>query len=122
MIIQEILKNSNYQLDLFTDAEIAELEQRVQSKETNGKLAFYIRCLVRDKDIRLKPEEIVRQLYLRRLMNTYGYQKHRIAVEFPVSMGSDKKFADIVILDKDHPTSAYTIVELKKPKWKEGKD
>ncbi len=32
------------------------------------------------------------------------------------------KSADIVIRDKDHPTSAYIIVELKKPKRKEGKD
>src|SRR5205085_11964909 len=31
-------------------------------------------------------------------------------------------FADIVIFDKDHPTSAYILVELKKPKFKDGKD
>ncbi len=122
MIIQEILKNSSYQLDLFLDSEIVELEKTIVSRQTNGKTAFYIRCLIRDKDIKLKPEEIVRQLYLRRLLNTYHYPKNRIAVEFSVQMGSEKKSADIVILDKDHPTSAYIIVELKKPKWKEGKD
>jgi len=122
MIIQEILKNSSYQLDLFPDSEIAELEKNIVARQTNGKTAFYLRCLIRDKDIKLKPEEIVRQLYLRRLLNSYHYPKKRIAVEFPVQMGSEKKSADIVILDKDHPTSAYIIVELKKPKWKEGKD
>ncbi|HEX5732208.1 MAG TPA: N-6 DNA methylase [Blastocatellia bacterium] len=122
MSIQQILKNTSYHLDLFSDSEIAELEESITTKQTNGKTTFYAKCLVRDKDIKLKPEEVVRQLYLRRLLTTYNYPKNRIAVEFPVAFGSEKKFADIVILDKDHPTSAYVIVELKKPKWKEGKD
>ena len=81
-----------------------------------------MRCLIRDTDIRLKPEEIVRQLYLRRLLENYGYTKNRIAVEFPVKFGSETKRADIVIRDKDHPESAYIIIELKKPKLKDGKD
>ncbi len=81
-----------------------------------------MRCLIRDTDIRLKPEEIVRQLYLRRLLENYGYTKNRIAVEFPVKFGSETKRADIVIRDKDHPESAYIIIKLKKPKLKDGKD
>jgi type I restriction enzyme M protein len=122
MSIQQILKNTSYHLDLFLDSEIAELEQSITTKQTNGKTTFYAKCLVRDKDIKLKPEEVVRQLYLRRLLTSYNYPKNRIAVEFPVVMGSDKKFADIVVRDKDHPDDAYIIVEIKKPKWKEGKD
>lgn len=75
-----------------------------------------MRCLVREKDIQIKPEEIVRQLlYLYRLMNDYGYERKSIAVEFPVKFGSSTKKADIVIRDKKHRESAYIIVELKKP-------
>ncbi|MEW6211532.1 MAG: type I restriction enzyme HsdR N-terminal domain-containing protein, partial [Acidobacteriota bacterium] len=122
MSIHQILKNTSYHLDLFSESEIEEFEKTIMTRQANGKTTFYVRCLIRDKDIKLKPEEVVRQLYLRRLLKVYGYPKNRIAVEFSVSFGSEKKFADIVILDKDHPTSAYIIVELKKPKWKEGKD
>jgi type I restriction enzyme M protein len=122
MSIQQILRNTSYHLDLFTELEIAEFEKTIITRQSNGKMAFYARCLIRDKDIKLKPEEVVRQLYLRRLTKDYGYPKNRIAVEFPVAFGSEKKFADIVVLDKDHPTSAYIIIELKKPRWKEGKD
>jgi type I restriction enzyme M protein len=122
MSIEQILKNTNYHLDLFSDSEIAALESCITTRQSNGNTLFYARCLKRDRDIRLKPEEVVRQLYLHRLIESYGYPKNRIAVEFPVSFGTETKFADIVILDKDHPTSAYIIVELKKPRWKEGKD
>lgn len=120
--IQQIIKNTNYNLDLFSSAEIAAFEELIQARESNGKKAYYVRCLIRDKDIRLKPEEVVRQLYLKRLLMEYGYPKGRVAVEFPVKFGSETKFADIVIRDKDHPESAYAIIELKKPKQKEGKD
>ncbi|TXK93389.1 hypothetical protein BMR11_17025 [Methylococcaceae bacterium CS5] len=41
----------------------------------------YITCIVRKKDIQLKPEEIVRQLYAARLINQYGYTKKRIKFE-----------------------------------------
>jgi type I restriction enzyme M protein len=98
------------------------LENTIATRQLNGKTIFYVRCLVRGRDVRLKPEEVVRQLYLRRLLTTYGYPKNRLAVEFPVAFGSERKFADIVVLDKDHVTSPFIIVELKKPRWKEGKD
>ena len=122
MTYQQILKDSNYHLSLFTDAEIKTFESSIIIKDFKGKPAEFVTCLIRGKEIKLTPEEIVRQLYLRRLIKDYGYPKDRLAVEWSVQMGADKKKADIVILDKDHPTSAYIIVELKKPKWKEGKD
>ena len=122
MSVQQIIKNSNYNLDLFTSAEIAAFEERIVKRETAGKTSLYVKCLIRERDIRLKPEEVVRQLYLKRLLEDYGYPKSRIAVEHPVKFGSETRFADIVIRDKDHPDSAYAIVELKKPKQKEGKD
>jgi len=122
MSFRDILNESEYKLNLFTEKEIAALEENVVAREVKGKTVYFVRCLIREKEIRLKPEEVVRQLYLHRLMNEYNYPKSRIAVEFPVQMGSQTKSADIIIRDKDHPTSAYIIIELKKPKRKEGKD
>jgi type I restriction enzyme M protein len=122
MRFEQILKDSNYSLSLFTPEEIEALENRIAVREVRGKDAYLVRCLVRERDVQIKPEEIVRQLYLQRLMNDYGYERKRIAVEFPVKFGSATKKADIVIRDKKHTESAYIIVELKKPKWKEGKD
>ena len=64
----------------------------------------------------------MRQLYATRLINQYGYSKARLAFESPVNFGRQKKSADIAILDKDRPDTAYIIVELKKPKLKDGKN
>lgn len=122
MTFQQILKDSSYNLDLFTEAEKDAFEATIIIRELKGKFAYYAPCLIRNKEIRLKPEEVVRQLYLARLLNEYDYPKHRIAVELPVKFGSETKYADICIFDKDHPTSAYILVELKKPKFKDGKD
>lgn len=33
----------------------------------------FVKCILRDKDIQLKPEEIVRQLFTHRLIKEYGY-------------------------------------------------
>ncbi|MCP4091244.1 MAG: hypothetical protein GY746_15850 [Gammaproteobacteria bacterium] len=68
-IIQTILKDSNYHLALFSVSEIEALRKVVFTKTTRGKETPYIKCIVRDKDIQLKPEEIVRQLYAARLLN-----------------------------------------------------
>ncbi len=43
-------------------------------------------------------------------------------VEYAVSFGSEKKRADIVVFDKDQTTTPYIMVELKKPKLKDGKE
>lgn len=56
------------------------------------------------------------------LMQDFGYPADRMQVEHPVSFGREKKRADIVIFDKDQTTSPYIMVELKKPKLKDGKE
>lgn len=121
-IIQAILKDSNYHLALFSDDEINALRGKIFTKTTRGKETFFVSCIVRDKEIQLKPEEIVRQLYAVRLIKRYGYSKKRLGFEYPVNFGQEKKSADIVIFDKDRPDTAYIIVELKKPKLKDGKN
>ena len=120
-IIQTILKDTNYHLTLFTEEEINELRDRVFIKQYRGKDTPFINCIRREKDIQLKPEEIVRQLYAKRLIDEYDYPKQRLAFERLVNFGSQTKKADIAILDEDDPDVEYIIVEVKKPKFKDGK-
>ena len=114
--VTEVLKGSPYALTIFTNDDIG----AVNLYDRGGKP--YLRCFATDKARPAKPEEIVRQLYLHKLMNEYGYPKDRIAVEKPVYFGSavHEKAADIVIYEKDAPTTPYIIVEVKKPKRKDG--
>lgn len=121
-IIQTILKDSNYHLALFSTDEIEALRKEIFTKTTRGKETPYIKCIVREKDIQLKPEEIVRQLYATRLINDYGYPKKRLVFEYSVNFGREKKSADIVIFDKDRSDTSFIIIELKKPKLKDGKN
>ena len=105
MKITEILKDSEYKLELFNKESIENLEKRIITKDSNGggglsKANYYATCLVRDKQIKLTPEEIIRQLYLDKLMNEYGYPKSRIQVEYSVHFGREVKRADIIIMDK----------------------
>jgi len=120
MILSVILRDSDYKLAQFKEERVRELENRVVEK--SGK--YYVNCLVRNKEIQLKPEEVVRQLYLDKLINEYGYNTNLFAVYSEVTMGSSGKRADIVVYEKDRPTQPYIIVELKSPKSptaKEGK-
>ncbi len=61
-------------------------------------------------------------MYAARLINKYGYPKKRLAFEYPVNFGREKKSADIVIFDKDRTDTPYIIIELKKPKLQDGKN
>ena len=126
MTLAEILHGSAYSLDLFTnssDNAIQRLEERIKVKiNKKGVAELFVTCIVREKEIKLTPEEVVRQLYAERLMTEYGYPKERLVFEYPVYFGRETKRADIVIKDKDDPTVAYIIVEVKKPKAKDGRD
>ena len=122
MIIEKILEDSNYKLDLFNEESIQYLENKIINKGSENKPNYYTPCLIREKEIKLNPEEIVRQLYLYKIINEYKYPKSRIQVEYSVHFGREIKRADIVIMDKIQITSPYIIVEVKKPKLKEGKE
>ncbi|MDE0326731.1 MAG: N-6 DNA methylase [Candidatus Poribacteria bacterium] len=121
-IIQTILKDSNYHLDLFDESEIQALREEILIQTVRGKETPFIRCPIRRKPIQLKPEELIRQLYAARLLNQYRYPKERVRFEHLVNFGRERKRADIVILDKDRPDTPYIIVEVKKPKLQDGKD
>lgn len=116
--IAGILKGSEYSLTLFTAEEVAGIELF----ERNGKP--YLTCAVTLKPRPAKPEEIVRQLYVRKLMDDYLYPRDRIAIEKQVYFGSTvhEKAADIVVWEKGTTDTPYIIVECKKPRRKDGLD
>lgn len=121
--IDIIMKGSGYSLGIFSEDEVGALDDRITEKSEKDRVVYYTTCLVRGKSIQLKPEEVVRQLFLGQLMNAYKYPKDRIQVEYPVQFGIDSsKRADIAIFDKDRPQVVYMLVELKKPKAKDGKE
>ncbi len=122
MKLSQLLQDTNYRLTQFSEEHIIHLESMIFQKSSKNGDVPYIKCLVRQKDIKLTPEEIVRQLYLLKLHHNYGYPYERMELEYSVVFGREKKRADIVIFDRDNPTVVYIMVELKKPKLKDGKE
>ncbi len=63
--LDSIFKNSNYNLSLFSEKDIKDLESKIRLQKNKP----YINCIIRDKEVQLKPEEAVRQLYAVKLIN-----------------------------------------------------
>jgi type I restriction enzyme M protein len=122
MNLADILKDSNYKLSQFKQEEVDWLEKSIFIKQTKKGETPYINCLIRKKDIQLKPEEVIRQLYLKVLLERYQYPVSRLTVEHGVNFGREVKRSDIVVFDKDRPTVPYIIIEVKKPNLKDGKN
>lgn len=119
--LQEIIKDSSY-LSLFQQTAVDKLESRTIQKETKNNISYYTNCIIRKKEIKLTPEEVVRQLYLDKLINEYGYPESRIQVEYAVKFGRESKRADIVVMNQRETTTPYIVIEVKKPNDKEGTD
>ena len=94
--VAEILRGTEYALTLFTAEEVAAID----IFDKGGKP--YLSCEITNRARPAKPEEIVRQLFIRRLTNEYGYPKERIALEKRVYFGSavHEKAADIVVWEQ----------------------
>ena len=122
MILSDLLKDSFYKLTQFSPDKVEQLEKTILFREVRGKEVPYTTCLVRRKEIRLTPEEAIRQLYILVLRNDLGYPLNRMELEYAVSFGREKKRADIVIFDRENKNSPYIMVEIKKPKLKDGKE
>ncbi|MCP1226480.1 N-6 DNA methylase [Sebaldella sp. S0638] len=122
MKLNDILKNSNYDESIFTEKAKKELETKIVLRQVKSGETPYVECIIRKREIVLKPEEVIRQLYLDILINKYKYPKSRISLESPVHFGREVKKADIVIWDKDRPDVPYIIVEVKKFNLKDGKE
>jgi type I restriction enzyme M protein len=77
-------------------------------------------ALLKEKWLLLKPEEKVRQEYICRLVNNYGYSLEQIGQEIQVSnsqRGQGRAMADIVVWrnakDKSEENNAFIVVECK---------
>ena len=68
------------------------------------------------------PEEIVRQLWVYKLIHQYGYKEDEIDLEKSVRFGTgvSTKAADIVVYTDSTKETPKIIVECKKPKRKDG--
>jgi type I restriction enzyme M protein len=68
------------------------------------------------------PEEIVRQLWVYKLIHQYGYKPDEIDLEKSVQFGTEvgTKAADIIVYTDDTKETPKIIVECKKPKRKDG--
>lgn len=107
---------TGHELSIFSPEEISSID----IFEIGGRP--YLQCVASDTKRPATPEEIVRQLFVRRLIARYGYPKDRIFVERAVYFGSAvaEKRADIVVSAKDDPDIAYIIIEVKKPTRRDG--
>ncbi len=110
-------------LSLFSQHEFDHLQNFITQREHKNKFTSFVKCAVREREIQLKPEEAIRQLWLHRLIKAYKYPVSQILVEYPVTFGRDtSKRADIVILDIDRPTVPYVIIECKTGAQNTGKE
>lgn len=120
--LSELFRDSTHNDSAFSPETISAIESMIYTKEQRGKITPFIKCIIRAKEIRLTPEEAVRQLYVHKLIHEYGYDPENIRVEHGISFGRDTKRADIVIFRSEHPDSPYIIAEVKKPELIEGKE
>lgn len=79
-----------------------------------------IKCYITSKLRKDTPEERIRQEVARNLVEVYGYKKEYIDLEFTIKMGTSRKRADIVVLDKKRgkakQENIFIMVEVKPEK------
>ncbi len=118
-LVDNIFGNPNVKqgLKFFTKNELSKIKLK---ESAEGKIEIF--CAKREKWLRAKPEEVVRQLFLVWIQDTLKYPLSRILVEWAIQMGEDaeKERADIAIFSDEACTDPYIIFELKKPESKEG--
>ena len=120
--LENLFSDSTHKSTIFNPAQIEAVEAAAYTKIIRGKETPFIKCLVRGKEIRLTPEEAVRQMFIRLLVDEYGYKISQMEVERAIHFGREVKRADIVIFEQNRPNVEYIIVEVKKPKLKDGKE
>jgi type I restriction enzyme M protein len=108
-----------YGVSLFTPQELDVVEKLIVERDDR----LFITCQKRDRLIVAKPEEIVRQLWIYRLLTDYGYPKQRLDVEKIVYFGSrvEPGAADIVIYHQNLQ-DYYILFETKRPSRTAGLD
>jgi len=72
MNLNDVFKNTSYEDTLFSDEAKAIFEGSIFTKSVKGVDVPYVKCLARGKEIKLTPEEAVRQLYIYKLTTEYS--------------------------------------------------
>ncbi len=98
-------------LSLFNSDEINAVERLIIEQE--GK--YFIKCQIKNKYKMAKPEEIVRQLWIYRLLNEYNYPKERISVKKTINFASqiEPQTVDIIVFQEDLK-HYYILFEIKR--------
>lgn len=89
MKLSNIISGSQYNLTQFDSSKIEKLESHIELKTIKDKAIPYVNCIVRNKLIKLTPEEIVRQLYLMVLIDDFHYPVSRMELEYVVTFGRE---------------------------------
>ena len=105
----------------------------VEAGRDAGKTKFYLKSIVPfssgKEEVQVhvdggksSPEEIVRQLWVYKLIHQYGYLSGEIDLEKSVQFGTEvgTKAADIIVYTDDTKETPKIIVECKKPTRKDG--
>jgi type I restriction enzyme M protein len=140
-VIDRIFKGpgTQYELTEFDDLgkplhEILDIYPRVSAGgRDTGKIRYFLKSFIPfssgndevqvfAEDGKSNPEEIVRQLWVYKLMHCYGYQADEMDLEASVQFGTEAsvKAADIVVYTNRAKDTPKLIVECKKPKRKDG--
>ena len=119
--LQRVLGMDPNYLHVFRPDEIQVFNKGIFPRRVNGELELFSDCPIRNKEVQLGPEEYIRQLYTRRLLETYKYPKDRLKFEYPISSDQEIKRADIVVLSSDPQEPPHIIVEIKKSGLLKGK-
>jgi type I restriction enzyme M protein len=115
-LINTVFHDQKHGLRFFESNERARLKLRQQEDKIE------IWCAKRERWLRAKPEELVRQLFLVWIQEALHYPLTRVQVEWAIQMGenAEKERSDIVIFTDESCTEPFIVFELKKPKSAEG--
>jgi len=74
------------------------------------------------EDGKSNPEEIIRQLWVYKLLHVYDYNSDEIVLEKSITFGGEvsTKAADIIVYTDNTKQTSKIIIEVKKPKRKDG--
>ena len=140
-ILDKIFKDpkTRYELAVFDDLkkpihEIIDIYPKViKSGRDAGKTKYFIRSFVPftsgrrevqvfNKSVNSAPEEIIRQLWVYKLIHRYDYREDEIDLEKSIQFGGevDTKTADIVVYLDSTKQTPKIVLEIKQPKRKDG--
>jgi len=140
-IIEKIFKDpaTQYELTEFESLgksihEIITIYPKViESGREAGKTKYFMKSFVPfssgkeevqvySEDGKSNPEEIVRQLWVYKLLNVYEYKTDELELEKSIHFGTEvtTKAADIVVYTDNKKITPKIIIEVKKPKRKDG--